>query len=724
MKKLLLLLSISLFCISANAEQITESQAAEIAKKYMPQLSSRKSALKAITNSAKANVADYYVFNAGNDKGFVIVSGDDSLTELIGYSDSGSFSTDNMPDNLKNWLATYSEYVESVRSGEAAKIKKQVKASATPVVDAFVESKWNQGYPYSLLCPYVTTYRDYCPTGCVATAMAQIFYYHKWPEQGQGKNAYMSQTMHNVDFSKSVYDWGNMIDDYTQYRKPDGTVENEFTDAQANAVAKLMYDCGVSVNMSYAMSASGAMDYDIFKAAAENFKYKSNFFYRNATMGNEFLNLIKEEMDNKRPVLFCGQGSAGGHAYVIDGYDSNDFVHVNWGWGGLSDGFYNMDLMNPDALGTGGGAGGFMYMQSATTFEPDKTGTGVRGQLPLLFLDSLYGNVQYDFSASPKSITKGETMEVTVTPAYNNSRIRFNGNIAVGIYDDTTGKRMAEPSEPAAGQIGAYNAVGAAFNLKDEFKNLPDGTYTLYPISKESRSDITCDWMRLSTTTLIHIKVEGNNISTYIPEPQSYTINLEQQIAMQSNAAVLGESATFRAMLHNDSPSTVSGTVKFMVLNAETNNPVASKSAAFALGANSTGYADVDFSITTTNNRFEAGKKYKLTISEITVDSTNDYTINAPEEYACEFTVVSEEGGVSEVAEGSSVKVYPNPATDVVKVESPAAVKSISLYSTDGKLVKSINGENSINVADCPAGYYIVIIDSESGTTRTPIIKK
>ena len=141
----------------------------------------------------------------------------------------------------------------------------------------------------------------------------------------------------SVDFSKSVYDWDNMIDDY---------VQGEYTDEQGSAVAKLMYDCGVSVDMMYSTSASGAADQTVATALSTYFGYNCKFYYRDAYMSDEFFKLIATELDAKRPVLFAGTGEAGGHEFVIDGYDTNRFLHVNWGWNGLDDGYYDVTFCN------------------------------------------------------------------------------------------------------------------------------------------------------------------------------------------------------------------------------------------------------------------------------------------------------------------------------------------------------------------------------------------
>ena len=344
----------------------------QVAAKYADiDIKSHPQRMKAAGKQQKA--AAYYAFNIGDNDGFVIVSGDDSLTELVGYSDSGSFDPDNMPDNMRSWLQTYSDYVASVQAGESKAKRQQLGNVTTIVVRPFVTTEWNQGEPYDRLTPLLDN-GAHCATGCVATAMAQVMKYYEWPERGEGSNSYEYDPYGtlSMDFSQSVYDWENMLDIYSSYYE-EGNIVPEYNDGQAGAVAKLMYDCGISVNMMYGES-SGAYDPAIPNAFKSYFKYKSDIYYRDNMSSKEFMDVLLSELDEKRPVLICGAGLGGGHAFVGDGYDSNNFVHINWGWGGYSDGYFNVNYLDPEGLGTGGGTGAFKWSQSLTTAYPNYTG--------------------------------------------------------------------------------------------------------------------------------------------------------------------------------------------------------------------------------------------------------------------------------------------------------------------------------------------------------------
>ena len=222
----------------------------QVAAKYADiDIKSHPQRMKAAGKQQKA--AAYYAFNIGDNDGFVIVSGDDSLTELVGYSDSGSFDPDNMPDNMRSWLQAYSGYVASVQAGDSKAKRQQLGNVTTIVVRPFVTTEWNQGEPYDRLTPLLDN-GAHCATGCVATAMAQVMKYYEWPERGEGSNSYEYDPYGtlSMDFSQSVYDWENMLDIYSSYYE-EGNIVPEYNDGQAGAVAKLMYDCGISVNMMY-----------------------------------------------------------------------------------------------------------------------------------------------------------------------------------------------------------------------------------------------------------------------------------------------------------------------------------------------------------------------------------------------------------------------------------------------------------------------------------------
>ncbi len=292
-----------------------------------------------------------YIFDRPASSGYLIVSADDTATPLLGYADSGSFDTNNMPPQLEWWL---SEYASQIDYASANGIKNTYAPIANKKeIAPLVKTKWNQGTPYNNLCPSVNNVK--CPSGCVATAMAQVMKFWNYPEVGTGR---VTATLPSggtgegfINLAQKPFDWNNMIDSYSGY---------DYTNEQGNAVATLMQAAGYAAKMNYAPGGSGALSINAAISLSKNFKYNPNIqylqrLYFNASEWNE---IVYNELAAGRPILYGGQSTSVGHEFVCDGYDGNGYFHFNWGWGGMSDGYFILDALNPNSVGTGGGAGG------------------------------------------------------------------------------------------------------------------------------------------------------------------------------------------------------------------------------------------------------------------------------------------------------------------------------------------------------------------------------
>lgn len=719
MKKYFAFLLSATAAMTANAGQISEQQAAAIASKYMPETTTaRKMARAKSADNAAADTAPYYVFNFGDNQGFVVISGDDSLTELIGYSREGSFSTENMPQNMKSWFGAYADYVEKVQSGEATPIKRASEVG-TPVVDALVKTHWNQDEPFNRMCPaYYIEENEILPTGCVATAVAQVMNYYEYPSRGKGEISYSyyqandpaSRTDISVDFSQSTYDWDNMLDDYTRYYDANKNIINEYNDTEAEAVALLMRDCGASVLMTYALRGSGALDFNIPYGIATHFGYKSSLYIRSAMTDAQFIGIIEDELDNGRPLVFCGSGTAGGHCFVADGYDSNGLLHINWGWGGLSDGWFDINLMNPDTIGIGGGAGGFVEGQSVTTMQPDESGDGWYGNTPLAYT---YDNTYRDYvRADKESLTKGDKLTVEVSGIANYAYSGYNGSIAVAVFD-RQGNRVAEPTDAHSIQLREMEGVfKLSFNVQGELENLADGEYMIYPVSKETRTGEFFDWMRVADADRVYITVEGNEIT--VGEPI-------RQIAIESidapATAVLGNTLTANFVISNNTTETATGSFDIIVRETSTGSPKMKKTVSFTARSGSETTVTSAISL---NSLFESGVSYTATIENVKFSGLPfEMEISNP---SFSFTV-TDQAGVNGIS-SDNIKLYPNPVADILKVDAPEQVTAIQVFGTDGRLAKSATGTDSIDLSGCPAGYYIVVVTTGGSTIRQPIVKK
>ena len=476
----------------ANADPISPQQAMAIARNFSD---IRSFVPKIIGNNAKPapmtvaytatssnGSADnlLYVINRDRDNGFVVVAGDDAVANpVLGYTDSGSFSYDKIPDNLKWWLGEYARQIEYMTTHDITSAPAPTfESNAGPLIT----TRWNQYEPYNNLCPIKQNER--VVTGCVATAMAQVINYYEWPKQGTGSHSYEwnGQTL-SADFGSTTYDWNNMADIY------DGTN----SDAENDAVATLMYHCGVSVDMNYDISAnggSGAFSMDVPVALVEYFGYASDVILksRDYYSYNEWLSMLKAEIDARRPIYYSAQSTSGGHAFVLDGYNTDGYFHVNWGWGGLSDGYYQIATLNPYE-GQGAGAGsdsGFAYDQDAI-FNLHIPEDGVEYEPETLFyIDQLLfavanENGEYFVNYGTTTVSKADMTGFVFQRCYNRSPQTFNGSVGVYVEDDDGEIVNVYTSEVAGGVPSNYGWSLSMIVGNITMGDYADGHYRAYP---------------------------------------------------------------------------------------------------------------------------------------------------------------------------------------------------------------------------------------------------
>ena len=291
----------------------------------------------------------YYIYNIGEDGGFVMVSGDDRVDAVIGYGLSGAFDPNKIPANMAGWFKEYERQIDFARTlPERVFPETSTKAAASDSlpnrVEPLITTQWDQLTPYNLLCPMVGYQRT--PTGCGATAMAQILNYHKWPERATGTGSYTVPELGGdttyVDLSQFTFDWANMADVYD---------ENATTE-QREAVAELMFAAGAAINMVYSTTWSYSQYNQIPEGFVTHMGYDENLAYlmRNCYDSDSWESTIKKELAEKRPVFYMAQSIRDGHYFVCDGYVSSpgqgDYFHINWGWGGMRNNYFRLDLLN------------------------------------------------------------------------------------------------------------------------------------------------------------------------------------------------------------------------------------------------------------------------------------------------------------------------------------------------------------------------------------------
>lgn len=555
MKKLLLLSLVLLCSLSAWTAQRSPEEALSIARTFFMQSSGAVTRnigevqLVAVSNdllkSASTRSVEgtaFYIYNYAQSA-YVIVSGDDRMKPVLGYSDNGSFITESLPINILGWLELYNAAYAQLGNAEKAVTESKLltktsfPASVSPLLGSIC---WDQDAPYNNACPLYQQER--CVTGCVATAMAMILKYHEYPVKGKGTHSYTASNgiKCSFDYGNATFDWDNMLPQYS----------GDCTAEQADAVAQLMLACGVAVDMEYSPSASGAYSYQVGQALIDYFGYDGNLglVYRQYFTSSEWMNLIKSEINEKRPVYYFGSSDDGGHAFVFDGYNEEDMVHVNWGWSGMNNGYFEVASLNPDSPGIGGGSnlgGGFTRGQGMYLgIQPPTTTSNFTSHF---FMTEL--------AANKEEVTKGDVFKLTITEIFNMSVACKNSKLAVIAEKD--GQQSILGQTALATLINTYEGYNtfSFSNLKIP-NDFADGTYSVYVATKDERE---ATWSRVrsyvgSEAQLILV-VSGNKCTL---TPFSGNLSLEEDMEVSVklvHSLYSGLKGDFKILVSNKSTS-------------------------------------------------------------------------------------------------------------------------------------------------------------------------
>ena len=487
-----------LVCMLTFAGHVNEQEARQRALEFLHQGPVSESRGYAKTGNylqtAQIEQTMFYVFNVGNQDGFVIISADDQTQPVLGYSKQGTFDAETISPEMKWWLDGYETKLKAVREGKARLAEPTANHAA---IAPMVSSQWNQSAPYNLLTK--TSSSQYV-TGCVATAMAQIMYYHKWPEQ-------VTETLPSpdglmLDLDPTTFNWSLMRDRYNRTDTDDGAQE----------VAKLMKYCGYAAKMNYGDGSSGAQSYNAVEGLRRylGYHYTTEEVMRADYTTAEWDELIYNELANQRPVLYTGYSAGGGHAFVCDGYDGNGMYHINWGWGGVSDAYFLLSLLNPDDQGIGGfpGEDGYSVWQSAIIGIQKATQAydGIR-----LELDQIN-------SSSTKASRTSSTQDFVVTAnislsTVEESLIGTTYETAFGLYQ---GDNLLQVTTIGNGEIKkrVSKIQPLSFNNKQAVipHSLTNGTYQLRVLQRRSG---TTEWLKPQWAESIYIRltISGNTMN-------------------------------------------------------------------------------------------------------------------------------------------------------------------------------------------------------------------
>lgn len=463
-----------------SAKHITPDQALDrIRQKTYTRASSEAEVVGNIVNATRAGslptatIGDLYVFSASDS--FVILPADDQAPEILAYSDNSGFS-DNINPELAYWLDFYNRQLEYLAANpEAAVTRAETARPDRAPIAPLTKTRWNQSEPYNNLCPEVNGKRTV--TGCVATAMAQIMKYYSYPTKGKGEHSYEWETggeTLSFDFGATTFEWNKMTDTYDS---------NSSAEAK-EAVANLMLACGIGADMDYGVDESTAANINLPTALLEYFDYDKGLWspLRDYYGLYEWEDMIYQDLKENHPVLYSGQGTGGGHQFICDGYSDDGFFHFNWGWGGMSDGYFLLTALNPASLGVGGGAGGFNWGQQI-----------VLGVKPLE-ANSSYTYIVYcteNFIPTVTQVSAEQALKFDCL-FYNFSVTALPKGAKAGVKILNTATNQITYAEGMdLSELHVYNGYDG---LTVKFPSLSDGNYVLSPAFYDGK-----EWVDMGT---------------------------------------------------------------------------------------------------------------------------------------------------------------------------------------------------------------------------------
>lgn len=388
-------LALMFLVAGASAAPRSKTQMKAVAIKLLGSAKMRAAARGSFSIDTKAikelKVSEGYVVYGSEGNGFAVIATDDTSPAILGYSDT-KFKPKSTNPNFEWWLSMVNEAVVSrAKASKVALVNKMPSGYGyAESVATLCETRWGQNKPYNNLCPTATN-GTRTLTGCAATSTAQVLRYHRAPEHGIGSRTIyypannMSGTKISADFEKSKYDWNAMLETY----------DSKYSLEEGDAVALIMRDLGVAVGMEYGSEAdggSGALHENVAKGLQRYYGIEdAKYIVRKDYSDKEWMRIIYEQINNKQPLVYGGfDKSMGGHSFVLDGYDAEGKVHVNWGWDGNYDGYYDINILDPQAYK-------FSSNQEAViNITPDKTSSTLKGSIALEAAGTLAAQIEAD----------------------------------------------------------------------------------------------------------------------------------------------------------------------------------------------------------------------------------------------------------------------------------------------------------------------------------------
>ena len=550
-RTILLMLTVCANILLANADPITKAQALSIASKYInkPILSGNSPK----TRSSQANEQPaYYIFTNPNDKKFVIISGESKLNELVGYGDKMTENPNDQPPYFKLFLKEYERVVKEVRSKAATTTpQRPIKRKVEPLLTC----KWSQYDPFNKYTPLSNG--QHTPTGCVATATAQVMFYNKWPKNRP--QDYIAST--GDDAKKSATYWWDEMKNTTNDMR---------TEHSRQAVGVLMSDIGKAVNMRYYYRGSDSNLQYACNALRDKFDYTVRYLDKNFLPANDFLNEVMQEISDGYPVLVVG----GPHAFVYDGYDEQGLIHTNWGWGGENDGYFDINIVTLNVSGFALNSGTFWDDISvvfahpndgkATPFKDIERGLDARTTTSLT-IDKTEANRAESFSAKIEKLGSYSSVKGELGV--------FTGKVALALYNDKN-EQVKIFNSTASDQTWASIFTSMSFDVADiNFKGIADGNYRLVPVFSEMLDTKTKehgDWKPINHANEIEVILTPNAVQLNTNNPKDVVVIEKAPSLLAPYYEGSGFKGAYSFTMYNPGREEVRGELVMTLTNKET----------------------------------------------------------------------------------------------------------------------------------------------------------
>ncbi len=757
MKKLSLLwLALTLTVGAAFAAPVDVNTAKNLGQKYVHYTLGQKSAELSLvyTGTSQAGTEALYVFNF--DHGYVVVAADDHAHPILGYCDDQEFNVDQIPEGLQYYLNYYARQIQYAIDNDlpvdleiaeqwylVAKEGTMVKNRGSRAVAPLLSTTWDQGYPYNYYAPSCSSYwtGNHCYAGCVACSMSQVMKYWNWPETGVGEHSYNTSSYGgtlSANFGATTYNWSIMPNAL-------GSTAN----AAAQAVALLMYHCGIAVDMDYAPDGSGAHTEDVPNAVIEYFRYGAGTYldYRDSYSRTQWEDMLIESFDRGLPVVYSGSEAdgSGGHAFNCDGYNNQRMFHFNWGWSGSNNNYFQIDALNT-------GNGTFNAYQRV-----------VFDMMPDYIYDAMVPAIETTEVGVDNAQTKTVHLSWTV-PAESASGAALQSIESIVV--ERNGSTIQTYNNPQPGE---------AMSLDDEVSDYGCYEYTIYGVNNGFKGEMVkktalvgpnCTWKFVCQTSnfqgwnggkvqvLDHNGVVFKEVTMTSSSPLSEKFQMPEgafslkwsapATAVSSMTVTLKNSANQTAYTFTGSSSQLSGTIYSGDNDCANCTPPTNLTGEYQ-------YESGIFGTLLTWSCDYDPSNYKIYRSEDGVEYTEIAKIeNTEHEYfdevgqgnyyykvtayssACESTpaMTAEDSDyvyvtVTDVNEtGVNAEIYPNPVNDLLSIRAHG-ISEVVVYNVMGQCVYRYRGttdELKVNTDNLESGIYTVNVTTSMGQVSRRVV--